>query len=94
MISKKSSMEISHSMYASVPIPSYVGGYEEPVIVRRQQKTTQKYYPINYRLLGGGGGKQYLKRLTTILQMFLPKPNRAAQSVVELGCNSCKANMC
>ena len=29
------SIAISHSKYASAPAPSYVGGYEEPVIVRR-----------------------------------------------------------
>jgi len=31
--------------------------------------------PINQQLLGSGqSGMQYLKRLTTVLQVFLPKP--------------------
>ena len=69
------SIAISHSKYASAPTPSYVGGYEEPIIVRRQRKTTQKYYPYQLATMGGGeSGMQYLKRLTTVLQVFLPKP--------------------
>ena len=43
---------ISHSKYAWAPTPSYVGGYEEPVIVRRQRKITQKYY--SYQLATTG----------------------------------------
>ena len=39
---------------------------------KRQHKSI---IPINLQLLGGGEiGMQYLKRLTTVLQVFLPKP--------------------
>ena len=46
------SIAISHSKYASALTPSYVGGYEEHVIVRRQRKTTQKYYPYQLATTG------------------------------------------
>ena len=38
------------------------------------------------KVIGGGdSGVQNLKRLTTILQVFLLEPNRMVQLVVELG---------
>ena len=41
---------------------------------------------LDKKVIGGGdSGVQNLKRLTTVLQVFLPKPNRMVQSVVELG---------
>jgi myo-inositol catabolism protein IolC len=82
-------------MYASAPTPLYVGGYEELVTARRQKKTTHKYYPYQLATTGwwwkwNAISQAAYHRLASVLT----KANRAVQSIVELGCNSCKVNLC
>jgi hypothetical protein len=87
-------MEISHSMYASAPTPLYVGGYEEPVMARRQKKTTHKYYPYQLATTGWWWKWNAISQVAYhSLASVLTKAYRAVQSIIELGCNSCKVNL-
>jgi hypothetical protein len=83
-------MAISHSIYASIPTPLYVGGYEEPVIVRKQQKTTQKYYPYQLATTGWWKWKAISRAAYHHLASVLTKASGWYDLVVMQGCNSCK----
>jgi len=64
-------------------------------MVRIQQKTTPKYYPYQLITTGMWGKRNAISQAAYHhLASVLTKANRVAQSVVELGCNSCKERTC